>query len=458
MRSIKAIIISTVVLAAGCSNLDSMLGGRQRTAPPVGSLKYPAGQSNTRVTQINRAFGEVEARTQLSEIKDTLRRGDEKQFTLQERDATYEVYVGEFLKLPSAGVERFAVLNRSRDQYDSKNAGGFYYFRTIYQGPYDIKVDYINGTSKTIRVLNKMKYRFTEQDIYDIIKNSYNSGRYKDTLDFIDLSKMAYPQGARGSELNFLMLDLFMNTGNLGDAREKLTEIKRERSLSDRDMVKLFNSELALNPNYEVEDFYFNSSRYNSQLSEALAKYLSEKRNLTSKEAAFMGKDTVSANSSFFNTVFGAGGTDYSREEKGYQTISPPRELSQEASSVTKNSGSAEYESGKSAFDRKRYNEAIVLLNRAKRTGGAGEDLEFYLAESYFNIGNYEKAVENYNIYFRTQEDGIRMAESYYNCGIAYEKLGNKAGAESAFKKIIEKFPGTSWARKANIYIVRLKN
>ncbi|MGL4733484.1 MAG: tetratricopeptide repeat protein, partial [Fusobacteriaceae bacterium] len=128
---------------------------------------------------------------------------------------------------------------------------------------------------------------------------------------------------------------------------------------------------------------------------------------------------------------------------------------------VSNNSGSEgrkQYESGKTAYERGRYNEATLLLNRAERSGINEEDISYYLGDSYFKIENYDKAVENYKKYFKSSEEGIRKAESYYNCGIAYEKLGKKEEALTAFRKVMELFPGTSWARKANIYIVRLKN
>ncbi|MGL6119148.1 MAG: tetratricopeptide repeat protein, partial [Fusobacteriaceae bacterium] len=70
----------------------------------------------------------------------------------------------------------------------------------------------------------------------------------------------------------------------------------------------------------------------------------------------------------------------------------------------------------------------------------------------------YQKSIENYNKYLQSQEMNIKKAEARYNLAVSYDKLGNKKEAENALKKVIELFPGTSWSRKSNIYMIKLKN
>lgn len=457
MKKRKFTVILAMLFAAGCSNLQ-MVTEQSRQVPNVQDLRFSPVQT---VSQNSGSFNMETAFNQIEDIKLSVRERRERTYILDSRDSTYEIYVGEYVKLPSAGVTRFSLLDTDKSLYDSKIAGGYYYFRSIYQGNYNIRVDFQNGTSKVIRVVNKMKYRFTEGETYGIIRDTYNSGRYKETLELADLYAMAFRENPKNLELSFMVLDIYMNNGNYSYAKEKLSELKKEKNLGSKDILSLFNYELSLNPNYNVENFYLENSRYSRNLDFSIREYLKEKRDLTSQEAVFMGVETRERTN---------------EEIVENKRITPETQVQNEAliqsetilqneikgkTPVSNNSGSEgrkQYESGKTAYERGRYNEATLLLNRAERSGINEEDISYYLGDSYFKIENYDKAVENYKKYFKSSEEGIRKAESYYNCGIAYEKLGKKEEALTAFRKVMELFPGTSWARKANIYIVRLKN
>lgn len=454
MKKIKFAVIFGVIFAAGCSNLD-MLVEQPRPVPNVQDLRFSPVQT---VTQNSRVFNMETALNQIEDIKISVRERKEREYTLESRDSTYEIYVGEYLKFPSTGVARISLLNTDSNLYDSRTTGGYYYFRSIYQGDYNIKIDFQNGASKVVRVVNKMKYRFTERETYDIIRDAYNSGKYKEVLDLVDLYGMAFRTGSKNLELGFLVLDIYMNNGNYSYAKEKISELKREKNLSNRDILTLFNHEISLDPNYIVENFYIENSRYNRDLDFSIREHLKNKREFTTQEGIFMGKIAPQENLKFQENI---------KNEVVDSRVTPvitshqedilPREEARVVVSATSD-GKKQYESGKVAYEKGRYNEAILLLNRAERAGVREEDMGYYLGDSYFKTEEYSKAVENYKKYFNSSEDGIRKAESYYNCGIAYEKLGDKEQALTKFKKVMELFPGTSWARRANIYIVRLKN
>ncbi|MGL5124019.1 MAG: tetratricopeptide repeat protein [Fusobacteriaceae bacterium] len=115
------------------------------------------------------------------------------------------------------------------------------------------------------------------------------------------------------------------------------------------------------------------------------------------------------------------------------------------------------FELGKKAYEKNRYNEAILYLNRVLEEN-LNPEKYYYIADSYFRIGNYEKSIENYKLYLNLVDSGIKKAEASYNIGLSYEKLGEIDQAINNFKETIKNFPGTSWARKSNIYLVRLKS
>ncbi|MGL6130813.1 MAG: tetratricopeptide repeat protein [Fusobacteriaceae bacterium] len=456
MKKRKLTLVLAILFATGCSNLN-MLTEQSKPRPNVEDLRFSPDQS---ISQNNRVFTRETALSQIDDIRVTVREKREREYILDSRENTYEIYVGEYLKLSTIGVVKFSLLDTEKKLYDSRVLQDYYYFRSIFQGSYNIKVDFENGTTKIIRVINKMKYRFTEGETYDIIKDTYNSGQYKDVLDFVDLHIMAFRESPKNRELDFMVLNIYMNNGNYSYAKEKISELKKERNLSNRDIINLFNAEIALNPNYNIERFYIESSRYNRELEDSIRGHLRGKMTQTSEEKSFVTPKNEITNETTFEkkeipSEVKFQNTALFQSENIIENETKKREpVSNNVSSDTKN----QYENGKRAHEKGRYNEAILLLNRVEKSGSDIADINYYLGDSYFNIENYDKAVVSYKKYLRTSEEGIRKAESYYNSGIAYEKVGKKQEAIVQFKKVIELFPGTSWARKANIYIVRLKN
>ncbi|MGL5964946.1 MAG: hypothetical protein ACRCZ2_11225, partial [Fusobacteriaceae bacterium] len=284
MKKRKLTLVLAILFATGCSNLN-MLTEQSKPRPNVEDLRFSPDQS---ISQNNRVFTRETALSQIDDIRVTVREKREREYILDSRENTYEIYVGEYLKLSTIGVVKFSLLDTEKKLYDSRVLQDYYYFRSIFQGSYNIKVDFENGTTKIIRVINKMKYRFTEGETYDIIKDTYNSGQYKDVLDFVDLHIMAFRESPKNRELDFMVLNIYMNNGNYSYAKEKISELKKERNLSNRDIINLFNAEIALNPNYNIERFYIESSRYNRELEDSIRGHLRGKMTQTSEEKSFV--------------------------------------------------------------------------------------------------------------------------------------------------------------------------
>ena len=85
-------------------------------------------------------------------------------------------------------------------------------------------------------------------------------------------------------------------------------------------------------------------------------------------------------------------------------------------------------------------------------------DINYYLGNSYFIVGDYDKAIENYKKYVDSTDDSIRKGESLHNIGMSYEKKNDNNNSILWHKKTINDYPGTTWARKSNIAIVKIKN
>lgn len=82
-----------------------------------------------------------------------------------------------------------------------------------------------------------------------------------------------------------------------------------------------------------------------------------------------------------------------------------------------------------------------------------GENLNEYLAESYFNAGEtayasgeYETAIDNYQKCFEIDKDKV---EALYKTGWSYKNLGDTTNADKKFNEVASKFPNSEFATLA---------
>jgi TolA-binding protein len=67
-------------------------------------------------------------------------------------------------------------------------------------------------------------------------------------------------------------------------------------------------------------------------------------------------------------------------------------------------------------------------------------------AETYYNKGNYPKAIEKYQEYLAKDPQGSLAAIAKYYTAKSYLVLGNTGKARENFEQVVKQFPGTSWA------------
>jgi TolA-binding protein len=119
--------------------------------------------------------------------------------------------------------------------------------------------------------------------------------------------------------------------------------------------------------------------------------------------------------------------------------------------------GAASFEAGIAAFEAKDYNKAIEFF-----TNYEGEDAIYNaralacIADCYVELGNYEKAYENYAAAV-AKADNEFASEYAFRAGLVAEKLGKNDKALAMYQTIKDKYPATPRAVEIEKYISRVE-
>jgi tol-pal system protein YbgF len=118
------------------------------------------------------------------------------------------------------------------------------------------------------------------------------------------------------------------------------------------------------------------------------------------------------------------------------------------------------YLAAKKLYDTKRYRAAINAFSNFKRqfkTSKYLPDAIFYLAQSHFNIGEYDKAIISYDYLINTYPKNRNVPEALLREGISFIKLGDTIDGKYLLKKTINSYPNSKEAIVAKRYLSNLK-
>jgi len=114
---------------------------------------------------------------------------------------------------------------------------------------------------------------------------------------------------------------------------------------------------------------------------------------------------------------------------------------------------------GKSFFVLKNYKKAITYLEPIVPilSEKEGPQWIFMLADSYFETGNYQEAIKFYaKIVLVFGDNKEYLLSSYYKTANCYEKLGEIQKAKEMYMEIVNKYPNTEYAIKAQQQLQKL--
>ncbi len=118
------------------------------------------------------------------------------------------------------------------------------------------------------------------------------------------------------------------------------------------------------------------------------------------------------------------------------------------------------YIAAKKLYDKKRYRLAINAFANFKREYKNSKylpDAIFYLAQSHFNIGEYDKAIISYDYLINTYPKSNKVPEALLREGISFIKLGDSIDGKYLLKKTINSYPNSKEAKVAKQYLNKMK-
>ncbi len=494
------ILLISLLLMTGCTSLNDFMKKGPEKSPTVSNEE----SQGRRLVQNNINLNNGGSKIVLNTLKKNWETNAVSQNKVTENMKKVDLYAGETLIINDPSITSIYIVGKKVPDYQLiKNDYG-YKFRSLFQYQYTLKINRKNKVPQNLVVNNILNYKVEKQAAYDSIRNSYNFKRYNETISSIDLYAIAYPNDARENELNVLLFNVFIENSDFDNAVKKMNNLKKITTFSESDITSLFRGELKISKyNLSVDDYYIYYTKKYEGFAQEVIKYLKTKSTLTDRERQHLLNEgerlgneelkriaTETKEKSLLDLLnpfakkdaVQSSETNKPANNLSLADMSGPKETAEVPEKIVSNipeqlssqspkdegeivqldamqidSDQKYYEKGRKAFVQNRYDESIIYFNNIKdKTSKV--DINYYLGSSYFIVGNYDKAIENYKKYIDSTDDSIRKAESSHNIGLSYERKNDSGNSVLWHKKTINDYPGTTWARKSNIAIVKIKN
>ena len=179
----------------------------------------------------------------LQVISQNLRSGKTKSYSERYNGRNFEVYVGDYLLIPLKAEDDFKLLSYPKNiSYELGIKGTNLVFRSIYQGDFEVELSSLGGITRRITISNKLKYRFTEQNNYDIILKNYAMSNLKLLQDSVALHRIAFPDSFRDKEISFMLMEVASKAGNNRIVKEELNFLKKFGNLDEHDKLSIIDA------------------------------------------------------------------------------------------------------------------------------------------------------------------------------------------------------------------------
>jgi tol-pal system protein YbgF len=101
---------------------------------------------------------------------------------------------------------------------------------------------------------------------------------------------------------------------------------------------------------------------------------------------------------------------------------------------------------------KKNYTKAIEVLKsflKANPKHALAGEAQYWLAESYFGRGDFERAILEYNKVIKKHPKSKLLSSSAFKQGLSFSRLGSDKEAKVIFERLIEKYPDSKEAEEA---------
>lgn len=450
--------------------------------PDFGSIWSSVTGESTPLEQETIVLTESDPAGLLDTISKNLKEGKTKSYSEGYSGNNFEVYVGDYLMIPLKYENDFKLLSYPRTiSYELGIKGTNLVFRSIYQGDFEIEMSSAGGVTRRIKISNKLKYRFTEQNNYDIILKNYASNDLKQLQNSVALHRIAFPDSFRDKEISFMVMELAGKDGNTRVVKEEIDFLKKFKILDEQDKLSILDAMSLSGNNTPFDSVLLEYKSENTILNEALKKAIMAKTTLNKEEIEFLEKefrDNPSRETAEFIGNWYLRNGDVSRGNQyingTIEGISPEilggifGNVGAEGTVIDpaetlENKNYTQFRTflkdGESSYNSGNYVEALIYFQRAEEVNKdymESKDLYFHIAESCRLTENYQKAVDNYKKALSLEKNSDKKAEIYYNMAIALDNLGNKEEAKNYLTYVRQNYPKTSWSTKSSIYLLKL--
>lgn len=118
------------------------------------------------------------------------------------------------------------------------------------------------------------------------------------------------------------------------------------------------------------------------------------------------------------------------------------------------------YQTAYDLIKAKKYNEAISALQKMLQKYPSGQfaaNAHFWLGELYGLLGKNEKSALEFGSVVKNYPDSPKVSDAQLKLGLTYVAQFKWSDAKAAFKKVINRYPGTASARLASQQLKQIK-
>ena len=117
------------------------------------------------------------------------------------------------------------------------------------------------------------------------------------------------------------------------------------------------------------------------------------------------------------------------------------------------------YQSGLRFFNSRSYEKAIAMFADclSKFPDGEYKDrARYWIGECHYQLGNMEQAIEEYKKVFSYQ-NSTKADAAQFQIALAYQKLGQIERSRAEFRRLVERYPASSYVERSKKYLADLK-